>query len=134
MVDYENFIIYSSDIVNERDGIIFEALGYSREEAKKLKSSRYMTNKATLEFSSTIKEFIKSNIQMLMKEGYIHCQVDHKSMISQCQDYQTHAFCVALTCTLGKRTATFPLIFEGTDGTTSLESVPVLQSALQVKS
>jgi len=122
---------FDCDIVSERDGIILESLGYSKEEAKKLRSSRYMIDKSTVQFSSTIKNFIKTNIQLLLKEGFVHCQVDHKSMISQCQDFQTHAFCVALTCTLGTRTATFQLIFEATDGTTSLESIPVLQSVLE---
>ncbi|CBY41829.1 unnamed protein product [Oikopleura dioica] len=123
--------IFRRTFLTERDGIILESLGYSKEEAKKLRSSRYMIDKSTVQFSSTIKNFIKTNIQLLLKEGFVHCQVDHKSMISQCQDFQTHAFCVALTCTLGTRTATFPLIFEATDGTTSLESIPVLQSVLE---
>ena len=77
--------------------------------------------------------FIASNIPKLVKAGLITIQIDHKSMLgNQTSDFQTHALCICVLLTVGKRTATYPIAFEPCDSTAAHEFVPILEDVLQV--
>ena len=117
----------------ERDQILLNEQGYDKNEHERIKVTRYELKKMRQKSSEEMISFIASNIPKLVKAGLVTIQIDHKSMLgNQTSDFQTHALCICVLLTVGKRTATYPIAFEPCDTTAAQEFVPILQDVLQV--
>lgn len=113
--------------------MLLSALGFEESEFEKLKVTRYELKKMRAENTTEMIDFISKNIPFLVVNGMATVQLDHKSMLgNQTADYQTHALCICVIVTIGKRVACYPLCFEATDGTSSLEFTPILEDILKV--